>query len=1019
MGASSGPDWLSGSGAPAAAPAAAAASGNMDHFASTAGSFKAKVRDFKATGASSGPDWLSGSGAPAAPPAAAATAAASGNMDHFASTAGSFKGKVRDFKATGASSGPDWLSGSGFSAAPPAAAATAAASGNMDHFASTAGAFKGKDRDFKAAGASSGPDWLSGKWAEQAEREAAWTAASVASLEQLRVAEAETVANLEQLRVAEAEAARLKAEQEALFEQQRVAEEQTVTTEQEAPLPVKDDTRSLRAEGERVLNSKWAEQAEREAAWTASSVASLEQLRVAEAETVANLEQLRVAEAEAARLKAEQEALFEQQRVAEEQTVTTEQEAPLPVKDDTRSLRAEGERVLNSKWAEQAEREAAWTASSVASLEQLRVAEAETVANLEQLRVAEAEAARLKAEQEALFEQQRVAEEQTVTTEQEAPLPAEVDTRSLRAEGQRVLESKWTEQAEREAAWTAASVASLEGLRAAEAEAAQQLRVAEAEVAQLETEQEASLPAEVDTRSLRAEGERVLESKWAEQAEREAAWIAASAASLKRLRVAEEQAAQLEQQRVSEEQAVTTEQEAPPDWLSGSAAASSAAPAEVDTRSLRADGERILESKWAEQAEREAAWTASSVASFDQPRPAEAEAVTIAEEAPLPAEVDTRSLRAEGERVLESKWAEQAEREAAWTASSVASFDQPRPAEAEAVTIAEEAPLPAEVDTRSLRAEGERVLESKWAEQAEREAAWTASSVASFDQPRPAEAEAVTIAEEAPLPAEVDTRSLRAEGERVLESKWAEQAEREAAWTASSVASFDQPRPAEAEAATIAKEAPLPAEAMVEKLLRRALASKRGRIFFLATAGVTLCVRRLRRRRRALLLARRLARGPAKAEACYSPVEWSDDDDGDEEPHALPEPPEFRRHEAGDDGRGGARLRPADARAAARWLAATHLGFLFGSPGADERDAAALRAAVLARVTWRRYRDGATILERGAARDALVLVVSGVAELYEEADDDDGDGDAPRCGALSRATSGSSQVGLDLDDGDR
>merc|ERR1711903_374664 len=83
-------------------------------------------------------------------------------MDHFASTAGAFKGKDRDFKATGASSGPDWLSGSGFSAAPPAAAATAAASGNMDHFASTAGAFKGKDRDFKATGASSGPDWLSG-----------------------------------------------------------------------------------------------------------------------------------------------------------------------------------------------------------------------------------------------------------------------------------------------------------------------------------------------------------------------------------------------------------------------------------------------------------------------------------------------------------------------------------------------------------------------------------------------------------------------------------------------------------------------------------------------------------------------------------------------------------------------------------------------------------------------------------------------------------------------------------------
>ncbi|KAK7230596.1 procollagen-proline 4-dioxygenase [Aureococcus anophagefferens] len=180
MGAASGPEWLSGSAAPAAAPAAtatpakAAASGNMDHFASTAGSFKGKDRDFKAMGAASGPEWLSGSAAPAAAaPAAASPAASTGSMDHFASTAGSFKGKDRDFKAMGAASGPEWLSAAAPAAAAPAAASPAASTGNMDHFASTAGSFKGKDRDFKAMGrgkdrdfkamgASSGPDWLAG-----------------------------------------------------------------------------------------------------------------------------------------------------------------------------------------------------------------------------------------------------------------------------------------------------------------------------------------------------------------------------------------------------------------------------------------------------------------------------------------------------------------------------------------------------------------------------------------------------------------------------------------------------------------------------------------------------------------------------------------------------------------------------------------------------------------------------------------------------------------------------------------
>ena len=167
---------------------AAASTGNMDHFASTAGSFKGKDRDFKSMGGSSGPDWLSGSAAPAAaaPAAAVASPAAStGNMDHFASTAGSFKGKDRDFKSMGAASGPEWLSGSAAPAAAPAAAvapaaapaaAAAPAGGSMDHFASTAGAFVGKNRDWSSsAPASSAPA------ATQSLASAAWGDSSSAS----------------------------------------------------------------------------------------------------------------------------------------------------------------------------------------------------------------------------------------------------------------------------------------------------------------------------------------------------------------------------------------------------------------------------------------------------------------------------------------------------------------------------------------------------------------------------------------------------------------------------------------------------------------------------------------------------------------------------------------------------------------------------------------------------------------------------------------------------------------------
>ncbi|KAH8069824.1 hypothetical protein JL721_5717 [Aureococcus anophagefferens] len=84
-------------------------------------------------------------------------------MDHFSSSAGSFKGKEHDLKAKSTSAAP---------AKAPAGGSTRAfkdetpdkpaGEGFMDHFSSPAPSFKGKDRDFKAAtGASSGtPDWL-------------------------------------------------------------------------------------------------------------------------------------------------------------------------------------------------------------------------------------------------------------------------------------------------------------------------------------------------------------------------------------------------------------------------------------------------------------------------------------------------------------------------------------------------------------------------------------------------------------------------------------------------------------------------------------------------------------------------------------------------------------------------------------------------------------------------------------------------------------------------------------------
>ncbi|KAH8069823.1 ATPase [Aureococcus anophagefferens] len=195
--------------APAAAkdetPDKPAGEGFMDHFATTAGSFKGKDGGSKPKSTSSGtPDWLSEAPAPTPPPPRAPAVvkdetpdkpAGEGFMDHFATTAGSFKGKDGGSKPKSTSSGtPDWLSeapaptwtptrkpaAGGTNTPAPATAAPVrpppprapaaakdetpdkpAGEGFMDHFATTS-SFKGKERDFKpATGASSGtPDWL-------------------------------------------------------------------------------------------------------------------------------------------------------------------------------------------------------------------------------------------------------------------------------------------------------------------------------------------------------------------------------------------------------------------------------------------------------------------------------------------------------------------------------------------------------------------------------------------------------------------------------------------------------------------------------------------------------------------------------------------------------------------------------------------------------------------------------------------------------------------------------------------
>ena len=243
------------------------------------------------------------------------------------------------------------------------------------------------------------------------------------------------------------------------------------------------------------MDSKWAEQAHLETSSTAASVARHERLRVTEEETVTteqeaplpaaasvvSREGLRVAKAEAPQLKIEQEASLS------------------PAERRRRALRAKAQRVEPGTWAEQAHLETSSTTASVARPERPRVAEEQS--------------ARLKAGQEEL-----------------AVLAVEEEKRALRAEGVRSLEGKRAERAERDAPRT--SVANLK-----------RLHVAEKQAAQLKAGQHgAAVPVAERRRALRAEGRRVLASKWADQSERDAT---RTAANLERVRAAENRASQL------------------------------------------------------------------------------------------------------------------------------------------------------------------------------------------------------------------------------------------------------------------------------------------------------------------------------------------------------------------------------------------------------------------------------------------------------------------------------------------
>ena len=218
-----------------------------------------------------------------------------------------------------------------------------------------------------------------------------------------------------------------------------------------------------------------------------------------------------------------------------------------------------------------------------------------------------------------------------IKTEHEASSLVAERRRALRAASRRVQDRDW-DQIERGASSTR--------LRVAQDEAAQLLRrVAEEEAAQLKAEEDALIAAADESRALQAEGERILESERAEP-ERGASSTAASVVSLKRLRVAEAEAPRLE---------------------AGPEASVPAAERRAFLRrhALRAGSDRILESKWADQTERD---TARTAANLKRLRVAENRAARLeAGRASLPAAERRRALRAESQRVLDSKWAEPAE----------------------------------------------------------------------------------------------------------------------------------------------------------------------------------------------------------------------------------------------------------------------------------------------------------------------------------------------------------------------
>ncbi|KAJ8601102.1 hypothetical protein CTAYLR_007827 [Chrysophaeum taylorii] len=141
-------------------------------------------------------------------------------------------------------------------------------------------------------------------------------------------------------------------------------------------------------------------------------------------------------------------------------------------------------------------------------------------------------------------------------------------------------------------------------------------------------------------------------------------------------------------------------------------------------------------------------------------------------------------------------------------------------------------------------------------------------------------------------------------------------------------------------------------------------------------------------------------------EPSSSPPDRDDDDDVEEEESEEeeteellpPAAPAFGERREKTERPGVTRLWPVDEGEAARWLAATQLGFMLGDDDDDE-----WRREVARRVAWLGVDRGSSVIERGERADSLLVVVVGAVELYAEEEEES-------------SSSPLQQVGLGIDD---